>query len=160
MAETVNEFPVVGRKRTTKYPWSEWLDGQVWRLEKGDNGDFNCSTKSFRLSAYQAAKKNNVKVRTVCVEEDDKTVIYLESVGASMAEWVKEIPDLLDEGTPVHETNIQLLEDINEFESSLNAELESAANNIQEALNALAEDMENQISTDGIEVHFEDENPL
>ena len=59
MARVVSSFP---RKDRSKYPWSQWFDGQVWELEKG--ADFDCTPTSVRTSALSAAFRRGIKVRT------------------------------------------------------------------------------------------------
>ncbi|MHB8742553.1 MAG: hypothetical protein ACYC9L_05445 [Sulfuricaulis sp.] len=44
-----------------RYPWDEWLDGNIWELLKGE--DFT-SIESFRSSAQTQAKKMGGRVRT------------------------------------------------------------------------------------------------
>jgi hypothetical protein len=38
-----------------RYPWAEWLDGDVWELVKGE--DFTVSPYSFKCVAHQAARR-------------------------------------------------------------------------------------------------------
>jgi hypothetical protein len=54
------EFPAVGT--TTRYPWDEWLDGNIWQLTKGD--DFPSDAYNFRNGAINAARRKGLKVRT------------------------------------------------------------------------------------------------
>lgn len=60
MAERLVNWP--DRSTPTIYPWDEWLDGSVWRLNPGE--DFKCALPSVRLYAYRAASERRVKVRT------------------------------------------------------------------------------------------------
>ena len=68
MAKTLKAFPRP-LPSTEKYPWDTWLDGQIWRLERGK--DFS-STKavSIRGSAYQAAAYRGKKLRTQLISDD------------------------------------------------------------------------------------------
>jgi hypothetical protein len=43
-----------------KYPWSQWMDGTVYRAESG--ADFTCTIKGFLSSLYNRAER---KSRTV-----------------------------------------------------------------------------------------------
>lgn len=60
MAEVVSAFPktAVG----SKYPWSEWMNGQVWKLTKGI--DFNCTVESFTTGCHYAAKVSGKRAKT------------------------------------------------------------------------------------------------
>ena len=70
MAKKIRTFPEqIGRPET--YPWSDWLDGGIWELVKGN--DFDCEAKSFRHSAYSAASRAGVSVR-VAVSDDTVTI--------------------------------------------------------------------------------------
>lgn len=59
MAKKVNEWPTTARRR---YPWEQWLDGEMWELERGT--DFYNTPNAFRTQAYVAATARGVKVRT------------------------------------------------------------------------------------------------
>lgn len=50
------------RKTRGIYAWEQWLDGQAWKLTRGE--DFKVEPTTFRLSVYQAAKRYGVKVHT------------------------------------------------------------------------------------------------
>jgi hypothetical protein len=49
-------------KHGWKYPWDDWLDGQVRELEAGK--DFSVSIPVLRAQVSQAARRRNVKTRT------------------------------------------------------------------------------------------------
>src|SRR5439155_12901445 len=38
-----------------RYPWSDWLDGQIWELERGR--DFDAKPKTFAQNAHMQAKR-------------------------------------------------------------------------------------------------------
>lgn len=61
MAERLKSYEFSGVGITT-YPWDEWLDGSIWRLEKGR--DFECRYNSFRSHVHVEAKKRGLRVRT------------------------------------------------------------------------------------------------
>jgi hypothetical protein len=61
MAKIVKEFPAQVRRRESKYPWDQWLDGQVWELAQGV--DFQTDANAMRSVVYLAAKRVGVKVR-------------------------------------------------------------------------------------------------
>ena len=87
MAKTLDAFPEEGEiQRGGRYPWNKWLDGQVWRLEKGTpdevaagTKDYYVTTKSFRSAVTQACKAKSKKVpgkpRTAVVEEGGEALI-------------------------------------------------------------------------------------
>lgn len=75
MAEQVTAFPI--RTRASKYPWAEWLDGSIWRLEK--EKDFANEAKAFRTIAFSSARRMECKLRTSIKEEGGKEVIYLQA---------------------------------------------------------------------------------
>jgi hypothetical protein len=51
MAEVLDAFPE--RERVGRYPWDDWLNGQIWKLKRGE--DFMCKVGSFRNYAYARA---------------------------------------------------------------------------------------------------------
>lgn len=60
MAKVLKQFAFGGRAGV-KYPWDEWLDGQIWELTHGK--DFNCVVVNFRSAVYVEAKRRGKKVR-------------------------------------------------------------------------------------------------
>lgn len=64
MATKLPAFPphLIGRYTADRYPWDEWLDGDVWDLEPGK--DFHVKTQSMRTMAVAKAKERGFKVRT------------------------------------------------------------------------------------------------
>lgn len=85
MAKTLATFPQDDLARGGRYPWSKWLDGQVWHLERGTRAqveigeaDYHVTTKSFRSAVTQATKAKikagaKGRVRTAVVEEKVST---------------------------------------------------------------------------------------
>jgi hypothetical protein len=61
MAKILKEFPegIVERGR---YPWDEWLDGQIRLLKQGV--DFKCKATSFVCIAHVAAARRGGKLNT------------------------------------------------------------------------------------------------
>ncbi len=49
-------------KSKFKYPWDQWLDGTIWKLEHGK--DFHGEVESMRVNIYTAAKRQDLKVHT------------------------------------------------------------------------------------------------
>lgn len=68
MAESLGaDFKFPGQGRRSFYNWSEWLNGDVWQLERGkDFKDLN----SARGSAYSAAMRSGKKVKTYAPNSD------------------------------------------------------------------------------------------
>jgi len=63
VAEVVDGFPESGRN--AKFPWDEWFDGQVRRLEHGV--DFDSKPSSFRSAANGVAARRGHGVRVKVV---------------------------------------------------------------------------------------------
>jgi hypothetical protein len=61
MAEVLKKFEFEMRGRPTKYPWDRWLDGRIWKLERGV--DFQPEPQNFRQCVYSAAYSRNKRVR-------------------------------------------------------------------------------------------------
>lgn len=64
MATKLPAFPphLIGRNSPDKYPWAEWLDGDVWDLEPGK--DFHIKTQSMRTMATAEGKRRGFKIRS------------------------------------------------------------------------------------------------
>lgn len=45
-----------------RYPWTDWLDGQLWELKRGE--DFTITTAGFVSAVHHAARESNMRVRT------------------------------------------------------------------------------------------------
>jgi hypothetical protein len=81
MARTLDSFPDEAEQVARgRYPWSKWLDGKPWELEKGTpdevkagTKDFHVACKSFTSAAKQAARSRNGSVRAATL--DDAVVI-------------------------------------------------------------------------------------
>lgn len=77
MAEVVDQLPPRRRLgRQAKYPWDEWLDGQVWKLAVGV--DMQSSfVENMRKMCFDAARKRGKKLRTVITE--DKKYLFIQA---------------------------------------------------------------------------------
>lgn len=73
MATAVKKMPSVPHTPKT-YDWNELLDGQCWKLVKGE--DFQCKVASFRCVAFQAATKRGMKL----VTRVDGDNIYIQAI--------------------------------------------------------------------------------
>ena len=71
MARKVKEMPV--SHRASRYPWDEWMDGNIWELSPGK--DFECSLPSMRQQVYQAAA--NAELSATTREHEGKLYIQV-----------------------------------------------------------------------------------
>lgn len=69
MAKKLKEWPEgrVMRGTYSRYPWEEWLDGNIWMLKQGE--DFFADIKSMRVMSYNMAKKVGLRVNTTTIDE-------------------------------------------------------------------------------------------
>jgi len=80
MASTVARFPAPNR--APNYPWNQWFDGRIWKLEKGV--DYH-SSHGLRTSAHRAARKKNVLITIVAKEK----AIYLQAHTFFRPAWTR-----------------------------------------------------------------------
>lgn len=71
MAEKLNNYTFRKRGPKPKYPWDEWLNGEVWQLALGQ--DFDTSPCSMRFVAYKTAASRGLKLHT---NTDGATVTF------------------------------------------------------------------------------------
>lgn len=71
MARTVDEMPP--RQGWSKYPWEEWMDGQIWELSYGE--DFDCAPQNFVIQCHNKAKLLNCRVETRTIDE----IVYIQA---------------------------------------------------------------------------------
>tara|TARA_R100001163_G_scaffold34096_1_gene26349 strand:- start:830 stop:1099 length:270 start_codon:yes stop_codon:yes gene_type:complete len=62
MAEVLDNFEFKRRGRGPSYPYHEWFNGQIWKLEEWT--DFDCKPTSLRSAMYAAAQKRNLELST------------------------------------------------------------------------------------------------
>ena len=62
MAEILDNFEFAKRGRGPSYPYHEWFNGQIWKLE--EYTDFTCKPTSLRSALYAAAQKRNLELST------------------------------------------------------------------------------------------------
>lgn len=79
MAEVVDEWPETARSARGsgskfKYPWDEWFDGKMRKLQHGV--DYELETRNMQRGILKKARQRNVRIRTA-VEDD---VIYLQRI--------------------------------------------------------------------------------
>ena len=75
MARRVKAFPEP--VRASKYPWADWLDGEIWELKSGE--DFDGKPTNFRSVALAQARNRGGKVKTHLRKLDDGSArMYLQ----------------------------------------------------------------------------------
>lgn len=67
MAEILDNFEFTKRGRSAGYPYDEWFDGRIWKLEEGT--DFDCKPMSLRSALHAAARKRNLELSTSIVTD-------------------------------------------------------------------------------------------
>ena len=72
----LEQFPVAGTRR---YPWDEWLNGEVWQLFKGE--DYTSKTATILSNARIQAKRlgGSVRTRTLTDEGRESLVLQFQS---------------------------------------------------------------------------------
>ncbi|MEA2411898.1 MAG: hypothetical protein QOC77_2459 [Thermoleophilaceae bacterium] len=68
-----------GAGRPQKYPWEKWEDGSVWKIARGE--DYEIPTQSMQVNLHLRASKDNLKVRTRTVREDDGEKLVFQFMG-------------------------------------------------------------------------------
>jgi hypothetical protein len=77
VARRVKEFPEP--VRPSKYPWGDWLDGQIWELKSGE--DFDGKPTNFRSVALAQARNRGGRVKThLQKQEDGSARMYLQFI--------------------------------------------------------------------------------
>ena len=75
MARTLEQFPspTSGRRR---YPWDQWMDGQIWLLVPDE--DFTAKPTTIRTMATQQAIRRGGRVRCRVVHEDGREKLAMQ----------------------------------------------------------------------------------
>jgi hypothetical protein len=73
MARKLEAFPAAAGSR---YPWDEWLDGNVWELVRGE--DFQAKLTTFRANAQGQAKKRGGRVRSKAADADGRDTLVIQ----------------------------------------------------------------------------------
>jgi len=71
MAEVLDNHNFSKRGRRAIYPYDDWFDGRIWKLELFV--DFDCKPRSIRQALYNAAAKRNLALSTTV--GDDHVII-------------------------------------------------------------------------------------
>ena len=77
MAEQVNDFDWEAKGKD-KYPFTDWFNGETWRLHYGT--DFQVPLHSFRAQLYAKARAMGVKIRTHATATSEDA-IYVQATG-------------------------------------------------------------------------------
>lgn len=83
MAKVLQEFVFTGINHRSKYAWDKWLDGKIWRLERGV--DYFCADSRIRFLIRRTALGIGKSV-SIASPDDGVTVLQLqrqEHVGSS-----------------------------------------------------------------------------
>jgi len=62
--------------RGPKHNWTEWFDGGVWLIKRGE--DYHCTDTSFRATCYGTARRKGIRVRVVPVDDGFEVQAYRE----------------------------------------------------------------------------------
>jgi hypothetical protein len=73
LARKLEEFPTAASRR---YPWDEWLNGDVWQLDRGD--DYSAKTTTVMSNARARARQMGGVVRTRTVTADGRESIIVQ----------------------------------------------------------------------------------
>ena len=79
MATTLKSFDFNGAGCVTKYPWKEWQDGRVWKVQHGV--DFRTPSNSFQTYLYNRASVQGMSVRATSLLEDGKQFVIFQFAG-------------------------------------------------------------------------------
>ena len=63
---------------SARYPWTEWLDGNVWQLFKGE--DFAAKPATIISNARGQAKRRGGSLRTRFASEDGRESVIMQFV--------------------------------------------------------------------------------
>jgi len=70
MAEKLDQWPRnrLRRGAYSRYPWEQWLDGNIWKLTKDE--DFFAEIRSMRIMVYKQARDRNARCNTTVLDEN------------------------------------------------------------------------------------------
>lgn len=72
MAETLKKFDFPEPRSRNKYPWGEWLNGQIWSLKQGE--DFEVAPANFASSAKSYVERHD-EIASVNIAVEEGTVV-------------------------------------------------------------------------------------
>jgi hypothetical protein len=73
MAQRLEKFPA---SKAQRYPWDQWLNGEVWQLFLGE--DFSAKPATLITNARNQAKRRGGQVRTRIISSGDRTSVVLQ----------------------------------------------------------------------------------
>jgi hypothetical protein len=73
LARRLDSFPAVATRR---YPWDEWLNGEVWQLERGV--DYSAKTTTVMANARGKAKNLGGMVRLRTLNENGRESVVIQ----------------------------------------------------------------------------------
>jgi hypothetical protein len=68
MAKRLDIFPGDHTGPRQKYPWSDWTDGSVWQIRRGE--DYDVATENMRVNLHMKADALSRKVRTKKITDE------------------------------------------------------------------------------------------
>lgn len=68
MGRRLERFPDSAASAPRRYPWSDWTDGSVWEIRRGE--DYDASTENMRVNLHMRAEADLKKVRTKKVRDE------------------------------------------------------------------------------------------
>lgn len=86
MAEKLGTWPFEssGAGRPQKYPWADWEDGSVWQIKRG--ADYDIPTQNMQVNLHLRASKNDLKVRTRTVRDDEGEKLVFQFMGGQLGD--------------------------------------------------------------------------
>ncbi len=61
---------------TERYPWRQWTDGSVWRVERGQ--DYEVASRHLQAALYARATRDGLRVRTRLVRDGDREAVVFQ----------------------------------------------------------------------------------
>lgn len=77
MAEVLEQHDFASTGIHGKYPWTKWLDGQIWKLRK--HVDYDCTTDSFKQAAYAWARRHDIIVQIHMDQKQQDEFVILQA---------------------------------------------------------------------------------
>jgi hypothetical protein len=95
MARRLDSFPDESPRSARRYPWSEWLDGSIWEICRGD--DYDVTTENMRVNLHVKANAIGIKVRTKKVHDEGGEGLVFQFLDPD-AEEARELQAAVDAG--------------------------------------------------------------
>lgn len=97
------------------YPWDLWLNGEVYKLERGIHFSEHIQVKNFRTQCYLKAKARGISITTECLDENTliiKAIIPGKELAITLAEKRAELTHKFDVRELVDSESIQLTDEL------------------------------------------------